>query len=198
MAIAGFPGSGAGFTGVAIPPDSTAVEVDLARTGDPLARQIFEVLSTAPIADSVDPDEWRRIQADLTSESEKRQQRAQKKLDAIGSGPARMSHVGAMDACCLILYEAGLTCEQLAIVFGKAKGHIARKVHTASDNYRKAVESSGKAPSTIEEPGTTRYERRVLRAWAQRVYGKMLKLPVSHRRFFVKALNEKLRSLRKL
>lgn len=169
MSLGTFSGHGSG----AIPPIEVAQAADqIQRGGDPLARDIFETLALEPVSTAVSRTEWARLCEKLTSNNQATREAARKRLAELGSGKIKRSLCGATDAACLILSTFGLTLDQIALLFGMAKGHVARKIKTAGRNYAKATQKPeiGTAddwnPSI--EPELSRRERDRLKRKADR------------------------------
>lgn len=174
MSLGTFSGHGSG----AIPPIEVAQAAEqIQRGGDPLARDIFETLALEPVSTAVSRTEWAKLCEKLTSNNQATREAARKRLAELGSGKIKRSLCGATDAACLILSTFGLTLDQIALLFGMAKGHVARKIKTAGRNYAKATQKPEIGTpddwNASIEPELTRHQRYELKRkaerWGQRV-----------------------------
>lgn len=188
MSFGSFPGT---RSGQALPPVEVAQKIELTRGGDPIAREIFEALTLKPLSEAITPAEWRKIQTGLTSNRKADRERARKQLAELGGGRTKRSLVGAHDACCLILATFGLTLEQIGLIFGHPKGHIARKISTARDNYRLATGATEQVSASLD-PELTRDDRKRLKRKADRWANAVRRESLPHRRYFIQQFQHRL------
>lgn len=184
--------------GQAPPPIETGTPVERTRSGDDVARLMFEVL----VPEQVEPTpphihEWEKIQRLSLSERPHDQTTASYLLDKITRGTTLQRHNRAKKAACLILHTlAGLTMEQLALAFDHPKGHISRLVRQAAEEFRQATAETthGRvdAETLLQELSRDRQltyrDRDRLKRRAQRVARKLFEMPASERAFFTTQL----------
>lgn len=183
--------------GQAPPPIETGTPVERTRSGDDVARQMFDVLTM----EQVEPTpphihEWEKIQRLALSERPHDQTTASYLLDKITRGTTLQRHNRAKKAACLILHTlAGLTMEQLALAFDHPKGHISRLVRQAAEEFRQATADSDQRVDTetllsqlSRDRQLTYRDRDRLKRRAQRVARKLFEMPASERAFFTTQL----------
>jgi hypothetical protein len=180
--------------GQAPPPLEVGTAVELTRSGDDVARDIFAALTDETGAAAVTAEEWKRAERLILSERPGDQTAAGYILDKITRGTVRQRNKRAKKAACLILHTlAGFTMEQLGIVFNHPKGHISRLVREAAEEYRQAT-AAPTDPAPTPEQTVARLsirrslnfrDRHRLKRMAERIARKVLTLTPEERAFLV-------------
>lgn len=103
------------------------------RLGDAVAQDIFHQVSAS------DPGsrELKQLVRDLAAPDSQQRSAASRLLTRVSSGPTKLNPQRAKAAACLILHTlAGLTLEEIGLVFGHDKGHVRRLMLQAGEIYR--------------------------------------------------------------
>lgn len=126
--------------GQAPPPLEVGTAVELTRSGDDIAKEMFTILTDEVEPPQITAAEWKRAERLIQSDRAHDQTAASHVLDKITRGTVRQRNKRAKKAACLILHTlAGFTMEQLGTVFNHPKGHISRLVREAAEEYRQAT-----------------------------------------------------------
>lgn len=184
--------------GQAPPPIETGTRTERTRSGDAVALQMFDVLTTEP-GEQPTPSsaEWDKVQRLSLSDRPHDQSAASYLLDKITRGTTRQRHNRAKKAACLILHTVGgLTMEQIALAYNHPKGHISRVVRQAAEEFRQATadptEKRAHAASTLQQLSHDRRltfrDRYRLKRRAERVAKALFALTTAERDYFVAQL----------
>ena len=178
--------------GQAPPPLEVGTAVELTRSGDDIAKEMFSILTDEIEPLKITASEWKRAERLIQSDRQHDQTAASHVLDKITRGTVRQRNKRGKKAACLILHTlAGFTMEQLGIVFNHPKGHISRLVREAAEEYRQATASTAEPTLTpdqllerlsVSRPLTFR-DRHRLKRMAERIARKVLTLSPEERAY---------------